>query len=196
MSKTDWMCGALCGVWLVTTISIPFVNGVTVVIEQATLNAIVSAVAIIFSSTFAVAVPLMIRNLDARDARQDALDAGFELARWAFAMVAAGRRHGIVPPQLDAGLRSQIQLSEQRLQSIELTRLRSTTAARRVRHLQSLGKALVDVMPHPGAIDPAAAQAITRSSEAIADGVLGLAKLVEKRPGMSHAEIVARLTAD
>ena len=193
MNRGDWIIASFCALWLAFMAWVPLKAGVTIKIDAPTLEAIMAAAAIIFSSAFAIAVPLIIRNMDAGNTRQDALDAAMDMGRWTFAVIAAGRGFGIMPPRLEGGLRAQIAMAEQRLNSIDLIALRSAPIARRVRQVQRLARVLVDGLPPVGAIDPAAATFIANTAEALRLSITDVARLVERRPTITNAEIEARL---
>ncbi|RZJ19091.1 MAG: hypothetical protein EON91_02540 [Brevundimonas sp.] len=193
MTRGDWISAGGCAIWLAFMAALPAMQGAVIRIDAVTLEALVAGVAIFLSSVLAIAVPLIIRRMDAGTARQDALDAAFDMGRWTYAVVTAGQRHGIVPATLEAGLRAQVTLAEQRLSALDLIAVRSAPIARRVRQVQRLGRGLVAGLPAPGHIDPLAAQFIANTAAALADAVTDLARLVERRPSLTHAEVVARL---
>ena len=194
MKSLDWLFVVLSVVWVACLVAIPTVPRISITVDRPSLDAIVGGASILFSSAFAIFVPLLIRTLDARDARQDALDAGLDMGRWSYALVAAFNQFGVMPHILDSGLRVQVLMAEQRLAGINLTALRSSAAARRVRQAQRVAKALLDVMPAPGAIDAFARERVERSAEGLAEAVRELASIVERRV-VSNAEMLARLNS-
>ena len=192
MNRWDWIIAACCALWLGWMAWLPFASG-AVVIEDASLEAMVAGVAIIFSSAFAVAVPILMRWIDAKDAREDALDAAFDMGRWTYAAVAAAPGLGLVPTALEAGLRTQLVMAEHRLSAIALTSLRSRPAARRLRQVQRLARVVIAAIPDGVEINGHGWQTVRRTAPEIAIAVLAFARIVERRPDLTHEEIVFRL---
>ena len=193
MNRWDWIVAACFALWLGWMAWLPFAAG-AIVVEEASLEAVVAGVAIIFSSAFAVAVPILMRWIDARDAREDALDAAFDMARWTHAAAQAVPHLGLMAGPMEAGLRAQLVLAEHRVTSIPLTSFRSRPVARRFRQVQRLARVVTAALPNGPEINGPGWQVIMRTAPEMSNAILPLARLIERRPEMTHAEVVFRLT--